>query len=89
MEGCGSKNKTEDPIENMQNFGQTHYQEVTREVGNVLSLQGNAERSAASSQGTLAWLKQRKLIASSVDKESRTTGTLSQQEGKGAKVAIC
>lgn len=43
MEGCGSKNKTEDPIENMQNFGQTHYQEVTRKVGNVLSLQGNAE----------------------------------------------
>lgn len=92
VEGCESKNKTEDPTENRQNFGQTHYQEVTREVGNVLSLQGNADRSAASSQysqGTLAWLKQRKLIASSVDKESRATGTLSQQEGKGAKVAIC
>lgn len=80
MEGCGSKNRTEDPIENMQNFGQTRYQEVTREAGNILSLQRNAERSAASSQYsqcTPAWLKQRNLIASSVDKESRATGTLS------------
>lgn len=80
MEGCGSKNRTEDPIENTQNFGQTRYQEVTREAGNILSLQGNAERSAASSQYsqcTPAWLKQRNLIASSVDKESRATGTLS------------
>lgn len=88
MEGCGSKNKTEDPIENMQNFGQTHYQEVTREVGNVLSLQGNAERSAASSQysqSTLAWLKQRKLIASSVTKKAEQLEHLASRKEKGQK----